>query len=100
MGNFGIFCGKCGIILGFFNLVPFMNSVYKYALKKRVCYDESTNNDGYASMTEMYITYRLRQQKWPIIFTGFWSIYISEPQHIFYLIALGLTILKWGEPSL
>ena len=30
MGNFGIFCGKCGIILGFFNLVPFMNSVYNY----------------------------------------------------------------------
>ena len=27
-------------------------------------------------------------------------ILISVPMHIFYLITLGLTILKWGEPSL
>ena len=27
-------------------------------------------------------------------------ILISESLHIFYLIALGLTILEWGEPSL
>ena len=36
MGNFGIFCGKCGIILGFFNLVPFMNSVYNYKSEFKV----------------------------------------------------------------
>ena len=47
------------------------------------------------------LTYRLRRQKWPIIFSGFWSIYTNLwTPHIFYLIALGLTILKWGEPSL
>ena len=46
--------------------------------------------------------YRLRQQKWPITFMAIFDAFrlILALLHIFYLILIGLRILKWGETSL
>ena len=48
------------------------------------------------------ILYRLRQQKWPITFMAIFDAFrlILALLHIFYLILIGLRILKWGETSL
>ena len=54
------------------------------------------------STSDSSAIYRLRQQKWPITFMAIFDAFrlILALLHIFYLILIGLRILKWGETSL